>query len=242
MKLNSKIKWVFLILGLIVVGAIWIWVIGDFSGKETTKVELKIKSASESPMISEKPILAFLRNEEITLTGLEVNELDLHYIESALERYPFTSNADVHLSYDGVLVMEIEEREPIVRIVPQVGNSYYLDIGGNEFPLSDLYTADVVVATGNIDKAMSNKIYTLAEYVHESKFWNSTIEQIFVTDAGDISFFTKLGDHQVIFGDSDRLKGKFSKLEKFYREALTKVGWDEYRIINVKYKDEVVCK
>jgi len=242
MKLNAKIKWLLLMLAVVGIVGVWFFVMGKFSETKTSDVQLNILSASESPMISENQILSFLKKEEVTLIGLTVDKLDLHYIERALEKYPFIKTADVHLSYDGRLMMDIEERNPIIRIIPQVGNSYYLDDKGKKFPLSSLYSADVVVATGSIDEAMSNKLYTLASYVHESKFWNSTIEQIFVTDSDDITFFTKLGDHQVIFGDIDRLETKFNKLEKFYREGLSKIGWSKYKIINVKYKDEVVCK
>ena len=38
------------------------------------------------------------------------------------------------------------------------------------------------------------------------------------------------------------MKEKLEKLKVFYKEGLTKVGWDKYSVINLKYKGQVVCE
>jgi cell division protein FtsQ len=35
---------------------------------------------------------------------------------------------------------------------------------------------------------------------------------------------------------------KMEKLLALYRTALNKEGWEQYRQINVKFKDQVICK
>ena len=42
-------------------------------------------------------------------------------------------------------------------------------------------------------------------------------------------------------GDASRLEVKFRNLRWFYREALNKKGWGEYKTINLKYHDQVVA-
>ena len=44
-----------------------------------------------------------------------------------------------------------------------------------------------------------------------------------------------LGNH----GDMER---KFDKLLRFYRSGLMNIGWGEYRTIDIRYNDQVVCK
>ena len=39
-----------------------------------------------------------------------------------------------------------------------------------------------------------------------------------------------------------RLDRKFDKLMRFYRNGLSTIGWDEYRTIDIRYKDRVICK
>ena len=35
---------------------------------------------------------------------------------------------------------------------------------------------------------------------------------------------------------------KFDKLLRFYRSGLSSVGWDAYRTVDVRYRNQVVCK
>ena len=51
-----------------------------------------------------------------------------------------------------------------------------------------------------------------------------------------------MGGHEVVVGDNDRLKQKLKKLEQFYQRASTNLGWEKYREINLKFKDQVICK
>jgi len=51
----------------------------------------------------------------------------------------------------------------------------------------------------------------------------------------------KVGNHLIIFGDTSQMSQKFENLILFYRKGLTKVGWDKYNIINLKFKNQVVC-
>ena len=85
-------------------------------------------------------------------------------------------------------------------------------------------------------------VYTFTRYVNQSTFWNSFIEQIFVRPNGDIVFTTQIGGHEVVVGDNSRLKQKLQKLEQFYQRASANQGWEAYREINLKYKDQVICK
>ena len=45
----------------------------------------------------------------------------------------------------------------------------------------------------------------------------------------------------IVIGEVYNLESKFNKLMLFYEEGLSKTGWNEYKTINLKYKDQVVC-
>jgi cell division protein FtsQ len=44
-----------------------------------------------------------------------------------------------------------------------------------------------------------------------------------------------------VFGTGDDIEIKFEKLMLFYKEGLSRVGWDKYSTINLKYKNQIVC-
>jgi len=118
-------------------------------------------------------------------------------------------------------------------------------------PVSALFTARVPVATGNIFEtpeagdslvsAVGKQLYEIATYVDKDAFWKAQIEQIFVTAESELLLIPKIGDHTIVFGSSENMTEKFDKLMVFYREGLSRVGWNKYSTINLKYKDQVVC-
>ena len=91
----------------------------------------------------------------------------------------------------------VKQRTPVLRIINYKNDSYYIDIEGNLMPLSESYTARVLVATGFIIESYANTysldllsrdindtlltkfiiddLYLLAKYINESEFWKAQI-------------------------------------------------------------------
>jgi cell division protein FtsQ len=242
MKISKKVRWVLLISAVVATTVFWQIGSHKLDKKTIQDIDIQLIHDNEVGMLQKADVLAHLDKSDVVWKNISVGNLDLNYVENALNKMPFIEKSDVYLDYNGTLNLRVYERQPILRIIPQNGKSHYIDQGGKSFPLSETYAADVPVATGNIDSAMSSKLYTLARYVQESVLWSRSIEQIFVTDRGEISFLSKLGTHQVVLGDIDRLDAKFKKLEEFYQKAMKNVGWDKYTVVDLQYKDQVICK
>ncbi|MFT5723334.1 MAG: cell division protein FtsQ [Bacteroidia bacterium] len=235
------VRWTILVIGLIGTMALFFM----FKNKNARQVcqDFEVKYAdSQVPMISKAEIQMFLENDTIRFIGDRISAIDLSKIETSLNKIEYIQNADCYFNMSGVLFMDIEQKTALLRVIPTHGKSYYLDQQGHHFPLSTRHTADVLVATGYITPVLDNKLYTFTRYVNQSTFWNSFIEQIFVKPNGDIIFTTQIGGHEVVVGDNCRLKQKLQKLKQFYQRASANQGWEEYREINLKYKDQVICK
>lgn len=82
-------------------------------------------------------------------------------------------------------------------------------------------------------------------FVERDDFWRSEIVQIVVSKgsggAPEIELVPRTGSHTVIFGSPDDAEEKLAKLLAFYRNGLRNIGWEAYRTINVKYREQVVC-
>ena len=57
----------------------------------------------------------------------------------------------------------------------------------------------------------------------------------------EIELVVGFGSHIVEIGDLYDLKNKLDNLFIFYRDALPAMGWDRYKKINLKYKNQIVC-
>ncbi len=90
------------------------------------------------------------------------------------------------------------------------------------------------------------KLINFVENVDKDDFWGSEIVQIIASQSQSgelrVSFSVRSGDFKVVFGTVDNMDRKLAKLRTFYRDALKRVGWQKYRLINVEYRDQVVCK
>ena len=85
-------------------------------------------------------------------------------------------------------------------------------------------------------------IFTISLYSSQDSVLNSLIHQINITPDKEIELYPAIGDHKIIFGEGNDFEEKFNKLKLFYTEGLNKTdGWNKYSVINIKYKNQVVC-
>jgi cell division protein FtsQ len=236
------IRW--FLLGLSIILVIAALIFGRIKHKESLceKAVVHFDVDSSRQFISQLGILEYMRQNKFKYEGVVIPNIDLTLAEEILLKQPFIRSVDCYMNLRNVLVINIEQRKPILRVYPKYGSPYYIDDQGGALPLSDLFSSDVIIASGNITPPMNTKLYTLATTVHQSTFWEHFIEHIFVEENGDLVFTTQISGHQVILGNTERLEGKLIKLESFYKKALVNIGWDQFKEINLEYKDQVICR
>lgn len=185
---------------------------------------------------------------------------DIHAIESYLAGMPEVKKVQVYGTMGENWCIDLVQRRPIARIFNIDGSSCYLDSDGTLMPLSTNYTAHVLVVTGNInetdfsknvDEIMNNDslktieilddLYELSTYVCSDEFLSAQFTQVYINTHNEFELIPRVGDHRILFGDSEHIPGKFKKLELFYSEGLSRAGWEQYDTVNVMYKDQVVC-
>jgi cell division protein FtsQ len=187
------------------------------------------------------------------LVGRNLNDINIHKLENSLKSNPFIEYAKVFADMDGVVHVQIRQREPILRIINMANVHFYIDGKGLKIPLSDNFTSKVLVANGFIDEDFSGKVdtlsskvakdlYRMAFFIRKDTLWDNQIEQLFVDLKGDIEMVPRVGNHKIILGDADSLQTKFRNLLVFYTKAIPKVGWDTYKTINLKYANQIVCE
>jgi cell division protein FtsQ len=184
-------------------------------------------------------------------------------IKERLLQNPYIAEVTVYTTVDGVLKVHLTQRKPILRVFNSLGQSFYIASDGQMIPLSDKYTARVPVANGIISEEFSanrsllpglinwddasivltnlQKLYVLAMYVDQDNFYKMQVDQIYVNAYREFEITPKVGKHTILFGDINNIPEKFTKLTAFYREGLKKSGWNKYKTLNIKYKNQVIC-
>jgi len=186
------------------------------------------------------------------IVGEPLGDLDMERMERVLESAPFILSADAFVDAEEVVHLEIKQREPIVRIMDRDGQQYYLDHTGTRMKLSDHFTARVLVATGDIppfdpefQTAENNNlrsVFDLTQNILKDDFLENLIGQIYVGRESELQMVPIVGNQRIIVGSIDDLDDKIFRLKTFYEEAMSRMGWNKYKTINLKFKNQVVCK
>ena len=204
-------------------------------------IDVVVVDTLKRHFIGKKEIENMLKKSGINLIGKKMSEIDTELIESKLEENQLIKKAECYKTTGGSVKIEIYQKIPVMRIVSVYG-SYYIDNEGGIMPISDNFSAYVPIATGYIDKEFATtKLYDFALFLQNNKYWNSQIAQINVLPNKDIELSTRAGDFQVLLGQLDDYETNLNKLKFFYEKGLNKVGWNRYSVINLKYKNQVVC-
>lgn len=215
-----------------------------------TKVQILIPGADN--FVEREEINAILAQGEGELVGRNLENIDIHQIEKTIEANPYIDFAKVYLDMNGIIYVKIRQRQPILRIINAGGQDYYVDSRGLKMPISPNFTANVLVATGNILEGFGGRVdtlqtpvgkslYKVAYFAKKDTLWDAQIEQLTVNNRQDIELVPRVGIQRIILGNADSLATKFNNLLAFYKQAMPKVGWNAYKTINLKYSNQVVA-
>jgi len=154
--------------------------------------------------------------------------------------------------------VRIKQRNPIVRIMSNNNNQYYIDEQGFLMPLSPNYTARVLIVTGYVDKAYKDyktndltkldsdtllrNIFLLSKKIKENKYWSAMCDQVYVNKKHELIIIPKIGAKQILLGKETNYTKDLNTLTTFYKEVLPLVGWEKYKTINLQYNQQIVCK
>jgi cell division protein FtsQ len=251
--------------GMLLVIIYVIVMVGFVSGRKKqvvcNSVQVRVLDSIEHRFISRKDVLQLIGFDQKKFVGGLNVSINTSELEALIYKHPAVKEARVFKTVGGKLIIEVTQRQPILRVINRYGQSYYIDEEGKAMPWSDRFTARVLVANGCINQQFDFKksreidilqpdslkpttlseLYQLAKYIRNDDFWNANVEQVYVNQDGDFELTPRVGAHLIIFGNNERLDEKFDNLRAMYEVGLPNSGWNTYGIINLKYKNQVVC-
>ena len=213
----------------------------DRNNRLCTEVEVVIKDSLEEHFVGERELHEILRKKGIYPVKKKFASINTDEIEKAVLSNEMVANAEVYKTPSGIIKLEIEQKMPILRVMGVKGN-YYVDHRGKIMPISFRYVANVPIATGYVEKEFAKSdLYKFALFLQDNEFWNNQIEQICVFPNKEVELIPRVGRFRIVLGALDDFEEKLNKLRLFYDQAIPKVGWDKYSVIDLKYKNQIVC-
>ena len=212
----------------------------------------------------------FLRPEQVrmlinekmdTLEGRILDPATMQALHRLVHDIPYVERASIYRTISGELRINISQRDPLIRVINNQNQSYYIDRQGTIFPLAEEHTARVMLATGSIDQGFTPgyhvlsdeadanseregvvaDLFKMAHFIDNDTFWKAFIDHIYVTPSGKFELTPKNGVHIIEFGHANDMEEKFRKLKIFYLNGLPQVGWSLYRRVNIEFKNQIVC-
>ncbi len=248
----DRILWV---LFLLIIGVVWMRAVMARKDADISRLEVEVAPLEGgNKLITEDNVRNILRKSfGSSIEKTQSSRLELDRMEQKIEEDPFVQNADVFIDQRNKLRVSIEQRSPVLRVMDTNGGNYYLDKAGKKIPVSDHYTAHVMVATGKIPPHTADflekktgvlkAVFTVAQQLAADEFFKHFIQQIHVsTSNGDLMMTPLIGDQVIILGSARKLEDKLNRLKIFYKEAIPHEGWRKYSTINLKYSGQIVCK
>lgn len=189
--------------------------------------------------ITEGTVSKLLIQNQQPVTEQSKEIIDLNELEIALNSNSLIKEAEVFMSVNGELSVEIEQKRPIARVSNNA--SYYIDDEGSYMPLSSNYAARVPLVTGNIEKNNLRTVFQFAKTVDEDEFLKKHIIEIRQNDDKTIDFKIRKSDFLVHLGTLNNLEKKINNFKAFYQKGLKDKILDNYKVVNLKFDKQVIC-
>lgn len=215
-------------------------------------IEISITGADNNLFVDEADILHSIKNiEQGDPVGKSIGSFNLKKLESELEKNIWVKAAELFFDNNEVLRVNVQEREPVARVFTVGGNTFYIDHELAMLPLSEKFSARLPVFTNfpsdtkvlsKADSSLLAAIKDISLAIQKDSFRMALIDQVDITPAREFEMIPKIGNQLIVFGNGSDAEEKLSKLQLFYKEVMVKAGWNNYSVINVQYKNQVVAK
>lgn len=220
------------------------------NSRRCTRTRIEINRGAGQLFLDQKDVLNMLSaNGKEKLTGRMIISYDLRGMEDLLRKNVWVRDAQLFFDNNEVLRIRVTERQPLARIFTTAGTSFYIDSSGSRLPLSEKVSMKLPVFTNypdqklnmhGTDSTLASQTRGLAAFILANPFWLAEIQQINVTPNRTFQMVPVIGNHLVEFGDGTDCAGKFHRLFIFYRDVLSRTGFDHYASVDLRFSGQVI--
>ncbi|MEL6390041.1 MAG: cell division protein FtsQ/DivIB, partial [Bacteroidota bacterium] len=181
-----------------------------------------------------------------------IKRIDVPSIEDMLRVDTRVMEAQVYVDAHQKLIIDVEQRRPIARVINSRNDQFYMDRNGRYIQISDHRAVRVPVVTGYVEslkageslasKPRLKEALSILHLIRKDEFLTALIEQIHVESTHRIILIPKVGDERIILDHLDHLDHKLKNLKRFYKELARSNSWKKYKEIDISYRQQVAAR
>src|SRR6478609_1048519 len=215
-------------------------------------VVVDLDNLNENHFLDEADVAKLVQSEGQKLVGKRADELNLKSIENKLMYDKHILDAELYSDLKGNLVVNVEMRRPIARIVQSDAPDAYIAEDGVIMPVSEKYTSRVVLISGHVKGLLESRdlnkteegkqLMSMIEFVNDDKFWKAQVAQLDLSSNGKVTIYPQMTGQRIGFGKPEDIENKFRKLMIFYKRILPQRGWTKYERVNLEYEGQIIAE
>lgn len=235
---------------MLVVGAI-VFAEARYTGRTCQGIEISIEEGARQLIPKESLLTLLTANAARPILATPLKSLDISNIENRVKTHSFVRDGIVYKNWRGKLKITILPRRPIARILYPHQQSQYIDEDGTLLPLSDQYTARVLlVEAEKLTSGSKNlrehphgtALLALLNYLDQDPFWRAQIAYLHINKKGKIVMTTQVSKQRIELGLPEGIDKKLAKLKLFYKQIIPQKGWNTYKRVNLEFDNQIVCE
>lgn len=222
-------------------------------GSVCNDIVIELDNLHQNHFLDEADIMKLVEGSGQSIKGNGIDRIDLKAIEHKLKYDKHILDAELFGDLKGNLIVKVELRRPIARIVQSDAPDAYIAEDGVIMPVSEKYSSRVVLISGNFVKRLLEsedfsktkegmQIMEMIGFINEDDFWKAQVAQLDINSDGKITLYPQVTGQRVEFGVAENIETKFKKLMIFYKEILPQRGWTKYERVNLEYDKQIIAE
>jgi cell division protein FtsQ len=251
-------KWIWWLCGgILALGLVAITVVKQ-KGKRCQGVLIELDQTAEYPFFTQEDIqnMATLNGTD-TFEEVLFEKINLQTVENRVLKNRLIKKCQAYRDLSGNLVIAIEQQKPVARLLAYSGSEQlltaskggYLTETGDLVPLSKRFAARVTLVSGsffnntkNTRSVYGQKLIGLLKEIQQEPLWKAQITELIVQPDGEITLIPQVGNYKIEFGLPEDSAKKLLKMRIFYTTILPLKGWERYKRVSLKYRNQIVCE
>ncbi|WP_313808151.1 cell division protein FtsQ [Flavobacterium sp.] len=236
-----KIKWTDVRLMLMIAVMIFLYAFSTARNEVRKIVKTDVAFTGENnPFVTHETVNNLLIQNFNGASSIRKDKLDLNSLERTLDNNKMIEKAEVYATIDGTLKALVTQKTPIARVSSEKG-TYYIDYQGEEMPLSDNYAARVPLLSGEIEEEKRTGLIEVFQKINDDDFLKKNITGVQILPTGSLMMTVRDYEYRILFGKTINVDKKFGNYKAFYQHALKDTLIGNYKLINLKFTQQVVC-
>lgn len=262
-KILLKVFYHFSMVGMI----FFYFILLSFSSADIKNTEFEIIRTEKIPdkerFFTEKDAEILIKQKiQKGKPGLKYN--NIYRTVQEINKSPYIVKSELFAVSKGILQLKVYQRVPLFRVQNFRNEHFYIDTSGHFFPCKKDFASEVPFVSGYVYESwhrfkeltmneieqneklahvfVLDDVWKIVNAIEKDSVLRLNIRNYYVNEQQEIVLIPNVGKHKIIFGGSERMTYKLKKLWLFYRDIAPYMNLNAYSSINLKFKNQIVCR